>query len=156
MKSVNECTFRRFFLLCTSEELLHLKFLVLELLEFLVLLVLAVMSVMTVGVVAVAVRMSCYYNSFWRHVTMLHHHWLSRRVHPWLHHHGLPRCRIDHHGLLHAGLHHHLRLGLLGCALTSSAACSRSKLRLEVDLSGVFAAVSNLEPLIDSAVDTEG
>ena len=87
MKSVNECTFRRFFRLCPSEELLHLKFLVLELLEFLVLLVLAVMSVMTVGVVAVAVRMSCYYNSFWRHVTMLHHHWLSRRVHPWLHHH---------------------------------------------------------------------
>ena len=74
---------------------------------------------------------------------------LTGRSHSWLLHAGL-----HHHAwLLHAGLHHLLLLG--GTMLVSTTCCWR-KLSLEVDLSGVLAAVSDLEPFVNSTIGANG
>ena len=116
----------------------------------------------------------------WLHHTRLLHAWLH---HSWLLHARLHHARL-HHGLLHSRLHHllllhhhllllhhhllllhlfrrhhtwlHLRLLLGGTVpvLVTSLTCCRSKRSFKVDLTRAFAAVSDLEPFIQSTVDT--
>ena len=87
------------------------------------------------------------------HLLLLHHHLLLLhlfgRHHTWLLHH----ARLHHAWLHHAGL---LHLLLLGGTMLVSTACCWCKLTLEVDLSGVLAAVSDLEPFVNSAVGANG
>ena len=121
----------------------------------------------TVTAMTMAVGLSYYHSGLtgrphsWLH-SGLHHAWLH---HGLLHaglHHGLLHAWL-HHWLLHAGLHHRLlhawlhhawllHLLLLGGTMLVPTTCCWSELSLEVDLSGVLATVSDLEPLVNSTV----